>query len=596
MSPFPRSLSAAHRAPASAMTFLRLRPLSLVLAFALAACGGAEADDPEDVPPAADAEVPADPQEATPLSLSRNSAEPAGTNCPYGGTKIESGLDWDGDGVLSDGEVTGVRYECSDEDGTCRLSDGAIALACGAKECGSVTVTDSCGQAVQASCGSCGGGICLEDVAICCTPLTSAAAYERYCGQAPNFWNCGAPFFVDDLCGGTVQVDCSDGGECGEGLVCNEDEASPTWHQCVKRNCTPKKETDSEFCQRNKPGARCGSLVGTDTCGGRKLVEDCGVCGQPKSCSEADNTCSCTPLTCAGEGITCGELYDGCGSYIRCGGACVSGESLTLRLLTGNLTSGNLSTYEPGHGIRIFQGLKPQIAAIQEFKYGDNSYADLRRMVMRAFGDRFYQYVEPKTSGSTIPNGIVSYYPFKSQGMLDDRNIGNRHHVWAQIDIPGDKDLWLFSVHLSTVYGDRQSSMEELTANIREMGIPSGDYVVIAGDFNTGDFSDAALTLLKKSGLVAMDSAKDCPIDQAGKHGTNAKRGNPYDGIYTSQALKNLRTQVVLGEAEDLTERGLVFDSRVFTPLSAVPPVQQGDSGADNMQHMAVIKDFRIAR
>ena len=217
-------------------------------------------------------------------------------------------------------------------------------------------------------------------------------------------------------------------------------------------------------------------------------------------------------------------------------------------------------------------------------------------MVMKAFGDRFYQYVEPKTSDKVIPNGIVSYYPFKSQGMLDDKNEKNRHHVWAQIDIPGGKDLWLFSVHLSTTSGLRQSSMEELIANIQAMNIPEGDFIAIAGDFNSNDFSDAALSLLKKSGIVAMDSTKDCPIDQDGKIGTNAKRGNPYDGIYTSQALKNLRTQVVLGDADNLTERGLVFDSRVFQPLSAVPPVQQGDSGANNMQHMAVIKDFSIAR
>ena len=39
---------------------------------------------------------------------------------------------------------------------------------------------------------------------------------------------------------------------------------------------------------------------------------------------------------------------------------------------------------------------------------------------------------------------------------------------------------------------------------------------------------------------------------------------------------------------------GLVFDSRVFTPLSDVSPAQTGDSGVTGMQHMAVLKDFRI--
>jgi hypothetical protein len=39
---------------------------------------------------------------------------------------------------------------------------------------------------------------------------------------------------------------------------------------------------------------------------------------------------------------------------------------------------------------------------------------------------------------------------------------------------------------------------------------------------------------------------------------------------------------------------GLVFDSRVFEPLDRVPPVQRGDSGLRFMQHMAVVRDFRI--
>jgi hypothetical protein len=39
---------------------------------------------------------------------------------------------------------------------------------------------------------------------------------------------------------------------------------------------------------------------------------------------------------------------------------------------------------------------------------------------------------------------------------------------------------------------------------------------------------------------------------------------------------------------------GLVFDSRVFEPLGGVAPVQRNDSGVPFMQHMAVVRDFRI--
>ena len=48
-------------------------------------------------------------------SLVTTSAEPAGTNCPFGGTKIETGLDADDDGTLDPGEVNGTAtsYVCN---------------------------------------------------------------------------------------------------------------------------------------------------------------------------------------------------------------------------------------------------------------------------------------------------------------------------------------------------------------------------------------------------------------------------------------------------------------------------------------------------
>jgi hypothetical protein len=35
-------------------------------------------------------------------------------------------------------------------------------------------------------------------------------------------------------------------------------------------------------------------------------------------------------------------------------------------------------------------------------------------------------------------------------------------------------------------------------------------------------------------------------------------------------------------------------DSRVFTPLEGLAPIQKTDSAAANMQHMAIVRDFRI--
>jgi hypothetical protein len=56
--------------------------------------------------------------------------------------------------------------------------------------------------------------------------------------------------------------------------------------------------------------------------------------------------------------------------------------------------------------------------------------------------------------------------------------------------------------------------------------------------------------------------------------------------------LDQLEVPVTVGS---LTfSNGLVFDSRVFSDLSLVSPVQMGDSGETDMQHMAVVRSFRI--
>ena len=37
------------------------------------------------------------------------------------------------------------------------------------------------------------------------------------------------------------------------------------------------------------------------------------------------------------------------------------------RIMASNLSSGNYQSYDPGHGIRLMQGVDPDIILIQEF-------------------------------------------------------------------------------------------------------------------------------------------------------------------------------------------------------------------------------------
>src|SRR5882724_711092 len=74
-----------------------------------------------------------------------------------------------------------------------------------------------------------------------------------------------------------------------------------------------------------------------------------------------------------------------------------------LRIMAANL-NGNTQSYQP-FALRIFEGLKPDIVAIQEFNYANNAASDFRSMLDTAFGTNFVYFRE---TGYNIPNGIIS--------------------------------------------------------------------------------------------------------------------------------------------------------------------------------------------
>ena len=90
--------------------------------------------------------------------------------------------------------------------------------------------------------------------------------------------------------------------------------------------------------------------------------------------------------------------------------------NVVVRVMGANITSGNNQSYL-APGLDIFEGLKPDIVAIQEFNYtstttnGVNTPAAFREMIDTAFGTNFVYYREPYTASGDIPNGIISRYP-----------------------------------------------------------------------------------------------------------------------------------------------------------------------------------------
>ena len=268
-------------------------------------------------------------------------------------------------------------------------------------------------------------------------------------------------------------------------------------------------------------------------------------------------------------------------------------QAVRIRLMSANTTTGNDQSYDGGEGKRIFQAMKPDIVMIQEFNMETDT---IDNFVRDTFGNNYNYY---RGTGD-IPNGIISRYPIIERGQWASPQVSNRGFNWAVIDIPGETDLLAISVHLSTESSKQVSEMANLNAKIPT--VSEGRYVVLGGDFNTSTHNGMKNNLADAFPLHASYASDSSmwPMDQKGNINTNAKRSNPYDYVLTSDELFKLEVPVVIGEGTSHARsyaHGHVFDSRVYSnlgELSVVSPVEAGDSGALNMQHMAVIRDFLI--
>jgi endonuclease/exonuclease/phosphatase family metal-dependent hydrolase len=262
-----------------------------------------------------------------------------------------------------------------------------------------------------------------------------------------------------------------------------------------------------------------------------------------------------------------------------------------VRIMAANITSGNFQSYE-APGIRIFQGLKPDIVAIQEFQVaGGSSSNDLRTLVDTAFGSEFSFYCEPNTG---IPNGIVSRWPILAAGVWDDPFLTDRDFAWARINIPGTNDLYVVSVHLHGSGGPVNRGIEgNIIKDQIQTNFPANAWVVVGGDFNADVRTEDCVENLK---TILSDNPIPTDLTSAGNPNTNEPRNKPYDYVMPSFSLANFQVPVVIGA--QTFSNGLVFDSlsynNIYT-LAAVSPIQAGDSHVSGMQHMAVLKDFLIS-
>lgn len=257
-----------------------------------------------------------------------------------------------------------------------------------------------------------------------------------------------------------------------------------------------------------------------------------------------------------------------------------------LRLMAGNLSSGNGQDYNQGSGIRIFQGTHPDVVLIQEFSYGADDEVALRGFVDQTFGTE-YSYV--RGLSTQIPNGVISRYPIIAGGDWNDTLATNREFTWARIDLPGPSDLWAVSVHLLTTGASNRINEANQLVKYLQANVPAGDFIVIGGDLNVGSRGESTLTSLSASVVTA----GPYPADLKGNGNTNASRNKPYDWLMVSPGLSALAVPTVIGN--NSFANGFVADTRVYSPIGDLAPALGNDSSAANMQHMGVVRDFALS-
>jgi Endonuclease/Exonuclease/phosphatase family len=268
---------------------------------------------------------------------------------------------------------------------------------------------------------------------------------------------------------------------------------------------------------------------------------------------------------------------------------------INIRIVAANVSSGSFQSYDPGHGVRILQALLPDIVLVQEMNYlsnTDNNYKTFSNSIVET------GYYALDSAGFDIPNGVISKWPILSSGYWDDPSLTNRELFWAEIDLPGDVDLFVISVHLHTSPSSDQVAAAQVIVNEvknHKLSYPGKFYYVVGGDFN-GPSSVSTSGFGEDNTFLINDPF---PVDDNGNSDTNATRSSHYDFLLTDSSMSSFQVPVVfesnLAGPQRTYVDGFVFDTRTFTQNilnEYFSPALISDSDAPSMQHMAVVKDY----
>ncbi|HPJ72180.1 MAG TPA: hypothetical protein PK636_05825, partial [bacterium] len=268
-----------------------------------------------------------------------------------------------------------------------------------------------------------------------------------------------------------------------------------------------------------------------------------------------------------------------------------------LTIATTNIMAFGYRYGEPAQ--RIFNGLKPDIACMQEFSV-QSTYSDVRDWVDQAFGSEFDYYFEDAGAA----NGIVSRWSILTEGTWEDvgHDTLGRDFAWVVIDIPGEKNLQLVSVHLKA--GSTTSDIlirEDEASQLKDYMLDEFDfsnhYVALGGDLNAYARDPVSEPMFAYFDDIFPNYNNHIPVDRDGNDNTNSTdpRSEPYDWIMPSNMLDAQHVATLTGQHYthyQVFPEGHVFDTHIFVPLSDVPPIQYDDLYYSGITHRPVLKSF----
>jgi hypothetical protein len=281
------------------------------------------------------------------------------------------------------------------------------------------------------------------------------------------------------------------------------------------------------------------------------------------------------------------------GLLLLCVAAAPHARAAELRIMSWNVTK--LSRKAGIETVRIIQGLAPDVALIQEWYVDYPVRDDIEGWVEAAFGDGFSYH---RAESGYFKNGIVSRWPITASGSWPDLQKPNYNHDWAIIDIPGPTDLQIVSAHLDASDQNVKIGQIKDIIDYIELNFSNSHYLMLGGDFNTANRNSEPIpTLLDEanwSGSCWVTISDGTPQDQNGDDDTNLNRSYNYDWLVPNTLLGARITPLDLGGDGGPYLGGIVFDSRVFTPLSAVAPILYGDTANGDQDHCPIVKSYDI--